>query len=196
MRSIKRAVAETMFLALVLSSGATPAVASGPFTAHDAHPPDGSSPGLPGHLRILDPRLADAVARGAQHSATLRRLIDRIGELDGIVYVIAAVQVRPGTNHVLLAALSHHVTVAGSTRILRITVGHNYGDRAVTTIAHELRHATEVLQDPAVRTGADVTALFERIGYKVYAGVLETKAAQESERTVAQELRASRSREP
>jgi hypothetical protein len=62
----------------------------------------------------------------------------------------------------------------------------------VATIAHELRHAAEVLEDPAVRTAADVTALFERIGYTVYAGVLETTAAEEIERTVARELRASR----
>jgi hypothetical protein len=147
------------------------------------------APALPGHLRVLDPRLAEAIAGGAQRSATLRRLIDRIGELDGIVYVIPAVQVRPGTNHALLAALSHQVTVAGSTRILRITVGHNYGDSAVATIAHELRHASEVLEDPGVRTAGDITALFERIGYSVYAGVMETTAAQEIERTVARELR-------
>jgi hypothetical protein len=132
------------------------------------------------------------MACGLQRSATLQQVVKRIGELEGIVYVVSAVNVRPGKNHVLLAALAHDVTVAGTTRILRIVVGHNYGDAAVATIAHELHHATEVLKDPGVRTAADMTTLFERIGRPVYAGVWETTAAQDIERTVEQELRGSR----
>jgi len=151
------------------------------------------SPTLPGHIRVLDRRLADVIACGIQRSATLRRMVDRIAELDGIIYVTATVKVRPETNHVLRAALVHEVAVAGTSRILRVVVAHNHGDDAVATIAHELQHATEVLESPGVRSAADVTALFKRIGREVYAGVWETVEAGNIERTVAQELRASRS---
>jgi hypothetical protein len=149
---------------------------------------------LPGHIRVIDARLAVDIACGIERSPALRAAVDRIGQLNGVVYVTTAVRVRTASHHALLAGLAHEVTVAGSTRILRITAEHNYGDSAVATIAHEFRHAIEVLDDPSVRTGGDVTALFERIGRSVSAGVVETTAAGDFERVVLLELHASRSR--
>jgi len=148
--------------------------------------------GLPDHIRVTDRRLAVALSDGMRRSPTLRALADRVGELNGIVYVVTAVRVWTGTNHSLQGALSHQVTVAGDRRILRITVTHDYSDSAIATIAHELRHAIEVLEDPGVRTTEDVDALFERIGTRVSAGVAETGAASEVQRMVAEELRARR----
>ena len=151
-------------------------------------------PTLPGHIRVADQRYADVIASGVQRSATLQRMVDRIGELDGIIYVIAAVEFSPGRITSCSPALfSHEVTSAGMTRILRIVVGHDEGDAAVSTIAHELQHATEVLEDPGARSRTEVTALFVRIGREVDPGVWETVGAENIERTVAHELRASRS---
>jgi hypothetical protein len=151
---------------------------------------------IPDHVRVLDCRLAATLADGMARSPSLRDLVDRIRELQGIVYVSTALSVSPGGHHVLLGALSHQVAVAGPYRIMRITVRHDYDDRAVATIAHELRHAIEVLQDPAARSKGDVDLVFERIGYRIASGVMETEGAINVERTVSKELQASRQGPP
>jgi hypothetical protein len=76
--------------------------------------------------------------------------------------------------------------------VMQITVTHDDEDRAVATLAHEFQHTVEVLEHPEVRTEADVDRLFERIGYRVASGLMETQAALDIERTVANELRAAR----
>ena len=66
------------------------------------------------------------------------------------------------------------------------------GDRSLITLGHELQHAIEVLEANDVTTEAAVDRLFERIGIRVSAGVMETHAALDVERAVARELSASR----
>jgi hypothetical protein len=144
---------------------------------------------LPAQIGISDCRLARSVADGIQRSATLRKLVDRMGELKGRVYVTTAVSAAAGANRPLLGALSHKTVMAGEYCLLRVTVLHAYDDNAVATIAHELRHAVEVLENPEARTEADVDALFERIGQRVSAGIVETQAALDTEHRVAQELK-------
>jgi hypothetical protein len=51
---------------------------------------------------------------GMARSATLRRVIDRIGELNGIVYIKDAYYVDPRTGRALSGALSHEITMAGT----------------------------------------------------------------------------------
>jgi len=91
------------------------------------------------------------------------------------------------------AGLSHGVVCAADTRILRVAIAreYEYGDRAVTTLAHEFRHVLEVLESPQARTEADVDRLFERIGYVRAAGIVETDAALAMGRIVEGELKMS-----
>jgi hypothetical protein len=133
-----------------------------------------------------------AMANGMVRSATLRRMVDRVGELNGIVYIEDRCYVNDRAGRVLSGALSHHITVAGAFRVLHLLVAPESGHRQLTTIAHELQHAIEVLEATEVTSDAAVDRLFERIGVNTSAGVIETQAAVDMERAVGRELSAKR----
>lgn len=147
---------------------------------------------LPAQVRPLTCRTVARVADGMARSGTLRRIIDRIGELNGIIYIKDAYYVDPRTRRVLSGALSHEITMAGVHRVLHVTVAPESGDRLLITLAHELQHAIEVLEAHDVATETDVDRLFERIGVPVGASVMETTSAIDVERVVARELAANR----
>jgi hypothetical protein len=147
---------------------------------------------VPAQIRLLNGRTVPIVANGMMRSATLRRVIDRVGDLNGIVYTEDRYYVNGQTRRVLSGALSHQITKAGTYRILHVMVAPESGDRRLLTMAHELQHAIEVLEAPGVATEAAVDDLFERIGTHTSAGVVETEAAFAIERAVARELLASR----
>lgn len=147
---------------------------------------------LPAQLRPLTCSTAARVIEGMARSATLCREIDRIGELNGIVYIKDAYYVDPRTKTVRSGALSHEITMAGAHRVLHVTVAPQSGDRCLITLAHELQHAIEVLEARDVTTEADVDRLFARIGVRVGASVMETTSAVDMGRAVARELSARR----
>ena len=147
---------------------------------------------VPSQLRPLSCRTAAIVTNGLARSAAFRRLVDRVGDLNGIVYITDRYYVNSQTRRVLSGALSHSVTMAGAHRVLHLMVAPESGDRQLITMAHELQHAIEVLEASDVATEAAVDQLFERIGVQVSAGVRETQAALDVERVVSRELSASR----
>jgi hypothetical protein len=139
-------------------------------------------------VRPLDCRLAAAIADGLRRSGTFQQLVERVGTLKGIVYIRAKTHVDLRTKRTLDGALSHSVTIAGTYRVLQLTVGVTQPDSSICVLAHELRHAIEVLEAPDVRTETAVDLLFERIGTRTNAGVVETQAALDAERAVRREL--------
>ena len=147
---------------------------------------------LPAQVRPLTCRTAARMIVGMARSATLRRVIDRVGELNGIVYIKDAYYVDPRTGSVLSGALSHEITMAGTHRVLHVTVAPESGDRSLITLGHELQHAIEVLEANDATTEAGVDRLFERIGVRVGASVMETTSAVAVQRAVARELSANR----
>ena len=147
---------------------------------------------LPAQIRPLTCLTAARVIGGMARSATLCRVIDRIGELNGIVYIKDAYYVDPRTKRVLSGALSHEITLAGSHRVLHVTVAPESGDRPLISLGHELQHAIEVLEAEDVTTEAAVDRLFERIGVRVGGSVMETETAVDVGRAVARELLAKR----
>jgi len=147
---------------------------------------------LPPQVRPLTCRTAARMSDGMARSATLRREIDRVGELNGIVYVRDAYYVDPRTKRVLSGALSHAITMAGAHRVLNMVVAPESGDRSMITLAHELQHAIEVLEADDVTTETAVDRLFERIGARVGASIMETRSAVDVERVVARELSRNR----
>jgi hypothetical protein len=147
---------------------------------------------LPAQVRPLTCRTAARMVDGMARSATLRREIDRIGELNGIVYIKDAYYVDPRTRRVLSGALSHEITMAGAHRVLHLTVAPESGDRSLVTLGHELQHTIEVLEANDVTTEAAADRLFERIGVRVGASVMETQSAVDVQRAVARELSANR----
>jgi hypothetical protein len=147
---------------------------------------------VPTQLRPLDCRIATTVTNGMARSATFRWLVERVGMLNGIVYIKNGFYMNDHTKRVLSGTMSHHISMAGVHRVLHVMVAPESGDRPFITMAHELQHAIEVLEAPDVATEAAVDELFERIGMHAGTGIVETQAALDVERTVARELSARR----
>jgi predicted transcriptional regulator len=82
--------------------------------------------------------------------------------------------------------------MAGAHRVLNIVVAPESGDRSMITLAHELQHAIEVLEADDVTTETAVDRLFERIGARVGASIMETRSAVDVQRVVARELSRNR----
>ena len=145
---------------------------------------------LPDHLRILDCRLAAAVAAAADRSATLRDLLDRVQRTDGLVFITQSSTI--GTARQAAGGLSHDVTRAGSHRVLRIFVSTMVDDNAIAIVGHELRHALEVLELSTACSEGEVDALFERLGWHAGVRAVETQAARDAGETIERELRAAK----
>ena len=144
---------------------------------------------LPDHVRILDCRLASAVAAAAGRSATLRDILDRVQRSDGLVFITQSPGI--GTTRHVAGGLSHNVTRAGRYRLLRIFVSTMADDNGIAIVGHELRHALEVLELSTACSESDVDALFDRLGWRAGAHAVETQAARDTEYTIWRELRAA-----
>jgi hypothetical protein len=146
------------------------------------------------HVRVFEPELAGLVGEGNDRSLTFRRLVQRIDESDGIVYVQSgACSVGAAAACLMLA-----VSEAGHARYLRIHVTGQLirRERRIAIIGHELQHADEVLSRSWVRNTADAYALFIRIGSAGSIRSFETDDAQRVEAIIREELAARPSRHP
>jgi hypothetical protein len=123
---------------------------------------------------------------GARDSPTFRQLVLAIEGTDGVVYV------QPGScpgSHIK-GCLLHTMTAAGERRYLWIAIGLN--DQPINlmvTIAHELRHALEILSVKSIRTAGGIFFYYHsRGGPRIR--VFETAAALATEAAVRRELTA------
>ena len=121
---------------------------------------------------------------------TVRELIDRVEDSNVIVYV--------GVSPLLKSTLAGRVTwmtQAGDYRYLRITVSTDLTfDQAIASLAHELQHVVEVIDDPGVVDERTLVALYKRIGHPSRAAASaawETVAAQEAGTRARRELSAA-----
>lgn len=138
-------------------------------------------------LRPQDPRLVQILQEGATRSATFKALVDRIESSDVIVYV--------ALNPILKSSLSGALTFmtrAGGFRYVRASISIELTfDQMIATVAHELQHAVEVIEDESVIDERSLAALYKRIGHPSRAaGPLgwETFAAQRTGTQVRREL--------
>jgi hypothetical protein len=139
-------------------------------------------------LRADDPIVANLVTRGLGASDTFRRLYQRLEDSNLIVHV------RRGTRLPAGSGYNQFITYAGSYRFLRITLNvDRVNDDAVALLGHELRHAVELAEAPAVDDDGDYQRLYDRIGYLSCARAVprcyETQAAVMAGRDVLRELR-------
>jgi len=106
--------------------------------------------GLDPRVRSTNPVIASAIQAAQAGSETFRALVRTIEDTDGIVYVE-----RGQCRHGVAACLSLSVHSGGGYRLLRILVD-SVDDLVslIATLAHELRHAIELLSEPAVKTAA------------------------------------------
>jgi hypothetical protein len=124
---------------------------------------------------------------------TFRRLVQRIDQTDGIVYIQSgACSISAVAGCLLLG-----VTEVGHARYLRIHVTPHVTRREerIAVIGHELQHANEILSRSWVRNTADAYALFIRIGSGGSIRSFETEEAQRIEGAIGQELAARATRD-
>ena len=138
-------------------------------------------------IRPQDPRLIALLRDGMTRSATLRALVNRIEASNLIVYVSLSPNMKAS-----LAGKLTWMTRAGAFRYVRATINiEQNSDQMIATLAHELQHAVEVLQDETVLDQRSLQELYKRIGRPSHSGISagwETIAAQETGFRVRKEL--------
>lgn len=141
-------------------------------------------------IRPQDPRLATLLREGVEKSATLRALVNRIEASNVFVYVALGANMKSS-----LAGKLTWMTRAGDYRYLRATISTEQTAAAmVATLAHELQHAVEVIEDEEVSDQRTLQELYKRIGRPSYSGLSaawETEAAHETGLKVRREVAAA-----
>jgi hypothetical protein len=145
-----------------------------------------ASPAEP-HLRPQDDRLRQLLRSGSERSATLKSLVDRIESSRVIVYLGVNPRMKPN-----LSGMLTWMTKAGDYRYVRVSISPDLSaDQMIATMAHELQHAVEVIDDETVSDEKSLIALYRRIGEQPSSSKpsqWETEAAQRTASQVRQEL--------
>jgi hypothetical protein len=140
-------------------------------------------------IRPQDDRITAMLAAGVARSASFRALVDRIEASDVYVYV----GMSPLLKSTLAGRLSW-MTKAGGYRYLRAAISTGLSpDRIISSLAHELQHVVEVIEDSNVVDEKSLETLYKRIGEPSRATASlawETVAAQEVASRVRRELNA------
>ena len=114
-------------------------------------------------LRPLDAELTRTLAQLYAVSPEARNLIDRLERSDLLIHIVP---MGPNGNGNLAGSMRFVVTTGGR-RLLRITVDKRLpADLRAAALAHELQHATEVANAPAVVDRESFAALYSEHGYK------------------------------
>ena len=167
-------------LAILVASGMPrPAAAASPDGGDTACAAATATP----RVRSSRPAVAEQIHATAGQSGTFCRLLETIGRTDGLVYVSPG---RCGRN--IRACLTHQVIVAGPQRVLHILVDDTRERRMLmAAIGHELRHAVEVLENPAIASTAALVDFYQHHGLRI-GKTLETEAAIQAGVDVYREL--------
>jgi len=138
-------------------------------------------------LRPQDSRSKDVLREGMARSATFRALVERIEASTVIVYLSVNPALKPN-----LAGQLTWMTRAGGYRYVRASIGPDQPlNQMIATVAHELRHAIEVIDDESVTDETTLIELYRRIGHQdttLSPNRWETVAAQETGQRVRREL--------
>jgi hypothetical protein len=130
-------------------------------------------------VRSTDAGMLALVREGTERSVTFSTLVDTIGRSNGIVYVEFGYCAFGHLNGCLLS----FIAPAPGVRYLRIIVtpdkNRRSHDQLLALIAHELRHALEVLEHVEIVDVSTMEALYRRIGTPETGGLTgyETSAA-------------------
>ncbi len=137
-------------------------------------------------VRSTDRYVISLLQRGIERSKTFAELVTALNTTDVIVY-IERVQRLPST----LAGRLLLLPIAGDQRYLRIQVRSDLSPvELIALIGHELRHALEIAEDPAVRDESAMLALYQRIGHRSTTGphTFDTHEAETAGRQVRLEI--------
>ena len=177
------------FLFLPLLTAAIVITAAIPVRASD---PDAEAfPNVPfQHVRAEDSQMRALIEDAIASSPTVRALVTRITASDVVVFVTC--ERDPA---VKASGRLNFMTLAGGVRYLVIRLKPKRRAAAIAMLAHELQHATEIADSPAIVDERSLAREYERIGYRSHAShgglAFDTKAAVDVGRRVAEELTAS-----
>lgn len=150
--------------------------------------PDRSRGGGP-RIRPQDDRTTAMMAAGVARSASFRALVARVEASDVFVYV--------GMSPLLKSSMAGRLswmTKAGGFRYVRAAISTDLSsDQIIASLAHELQHVVEVIEDNNVVDERSLESLYKRIGRRSTASVAaawETVAAQDAAIRVRRELNA------
>jgi hypothetical protein len=130
-------------------------------------------------VRSTDARILALVREGTERSATFSTLVDTIGRSNGIVYIEFGYCAFGHLNGCLLS----YIAAVHGDRYLRIIVtpdkNRRSHDQLLALVAHELRHALEVIEHVQTVDVPTMEALYRRIGTPETGGLTgyETSAA-------------------
>ena len=155
MTTVQRRVANAphiVLLGFLLCLVATPSIANAA---------DPSWDGLRGHIRTTDDRLRRLLDVGMRSSATFRTLVHRLLQSDVVVYLWC--------NGPKTSAVDGRLTflsTAGGLRYVVVQMARiQPRERQIAIMAHELQHAVEIANAPAVVDAPSLAREYRRIGY-------------------------------
>lgn len=140
-------------------------------------------------LRAADNRIAAALKEGLDRSASFRAIVDRVNQLDVIVYA--------ETQPLLRGRLSGTMTWVTKTkeyRYLRVSLNPDLNSaQTVASLAHELQHVIEVGEAKSIVDTKTMSDYYRVAGLEKYAHSEEwdTEAAQRTGEIVRREVAAS-----
>jgi hypothetical protein len=136
------------------------------------------------HVRTTDPAVAVVMQTTFDRSATFRKLIAIIDASDSYVYVQA------GKCRHSVRACFVGVTASDTHRFMRVVVDASAADTELMgLIAHELKHVTEVIAEPWIRSTDAKYHFYERTAMHAPGGTHETQAAIAAGEIVRSEVR-------
>ena len=157
-----------------------------PAAAHEAD--DVPSSAVHARVRTSSPRFKALIDDGLKLSSTFRQLASALLATDGVVYVEEGFCYRG-----LTACLEWRVTAAGGRRLLFVRLSpRRSDDDVISSVAHELQHALEVLRLPGTVSKADFVTLFSDGSRLGAPSVVETDAALRMGDNVRGEVRRAR----
>ena len=138
-------------------------------------------------LRPQEARLEQVLKEGAKRSTTFKALVDRIEASNLIVYIAFNPIMKSN-----LSGMLTWMTRAGDYRYVRASISKDLTfDQMIATVAHELQHAVEVVDDSSVVDEKSLIALYKRIGRQnssTFPAHWDTRAAQDTGYRVRREL--------
>jgi hypothetical protein len=113
------------------------------------------------HVRTMDTRLRAEIDEGLARSSLFRDLVARLDSSDVIVYVESECAMSPR----LFARLTFMASGGGRRYVnVRVSCALTDGEQ-IAALGHELRHAVEIADAPAIINDASLAAEYARIGF-------------------------------
>lgn len=143
---------------------------------------------LPENIRPTTPYLQELMETGYHDSTTFRHLIDQLSRLPVVLHILPSSGLRhPLAGELRLAGSS------GALRYLRISIQASLRSHSlIAALGHELQHALEIAQAPAVADEASLRSFYRARGERAcgftFGECFETGAARAVGRAVREDL--------